>query len=61
MQWGQREVSAKRYVYLWSYGSIARPRWEEQKQCLLVLIRADADGNKELVGHSNGYRESEQL
>ena len=36
-------------------------RWEEQKQCLLVLIRADADGNKELVGHSNGYRESEQL
>lgn len=32
----------------------------EEKQCLLVIIGADESGNKELVGLTDGYRESEQ-
>ena len=35
-------------------------RLEEEKQCLLVAIGADAEGRKQLVGLTDGYRESEQ-
>ena len=33
---------------------------EHDKQCLLVIIGADEIGNKDIVGLSDGYRESEQ-
>jgi hypothetical protein len=31
-----------------------------QRQCILVLMGATADGKKELVSIMDGYRESEQ-
>ena len=31
------------------------------KQCILVLMGATADGKKELIGITEGYRESESL
>ena len=33
---------------------------EEDKQCLLVIMGATPEGKKELVGFTNGYRESTQ-
>jgi len=35
-------------------------RLEEARHCILVIIGADASGQKELVGLWDGYRESEQ-
>ena len=59
-RWLRRDLSAKRYVYLWADGVYFRPRLEHDKQCLLVIIGADEIGNKDIVGLSDGYRESEQ-
>ena len=59
-QWSGRDLSGKQYVYLWADGVYCQARLEQEKQCLLVLIGADEQGNKELVGLADGYRESEQ-
>jgi putative transposase len=53
-------LSAKRYVYFWVDGIYFEARMEEAKQCMLVIMGADASGKKELVGLCHGYRESEQ-
>ncbi len=59
-QWDRRDLSRKQYVYVWADGVYCQARLEQEKQCLLVLIGADEQGNKELVGLADGYRESEQ-
>jgi transposase-like protein len=59
-RWTRRDLSAKRYVYLWADGIYFRPRLDHDKQCLLVIIGADEVGNKDIVGLSDGYRESTQ-
>ncbi len=59
-RWTRRDLSAKRYVYFWADGIYFRPRLDHDKQCLLVIIGADEIGNKDIVGLSDGYRESEQ-
>jgi len=46
------------YVYLWADGIHVNIRLEEHKLCLLVMIGVRADGRKELVALSDGYRES---
>ena len=55
-----RDLSRKRYVYLWADGVYFNVRLEEAKQCILVIIGAGEDGRKELLGILDGYRESEQ-
>ena len=59
-RWLRRDLSAKRYVHLWADGVYFSPRLEHDKQCLLAIIGADEIGNKDIVGLSDGYRESEQ-
>ncbi len=59
-RWSRRDLSARRYVYFWADGIYFRPRLEHDKQCLLVIIGADEVGNKDIVGLSDGYRESAQ-
>ena len=59
-RWTRRDLSAKRYVYFWADGVYFQPRLDHAKQCLLVIIGADEIGNKDVVGLSDGYRESEQ-
>jgi transposase-like protein len=59
-RWTRRDLSAKRYVYFWADGIYFRPRLDHDKQSLLVIIGADEIGNKDIVGLSDGYRESEQ-
>ncbi|WP_307568692.1 IS256 family transposase [Streptosporangium lutulentum] len=53
-----RDLSGADYVYLWVDGIHVNIRLEEHKLCLLVMIGVRADGRKELVALSDGYRES---
>jgi putative transposase len=59
-QWSQRDLSAKRYVYFWADGIHLEARLEDQAQCILVIIGATPEGKKELVGFTDGVRESAQ-
>jgi putative transposase len=59
-RWQGRDLSAKRYVYVWADGVYFAPRLEHERQCILVLIGADASGRKELLAIDDGFRESEQ-
>lgn len=61
--WQQRSVADRRYVYLWADGIYFNVRLEDTanaRQCILVLIGATAEGHKELIAVTDGYRESEQ-
>jgi len=58
--WRQRDLSGRRYVYLWADGIHCNARMEDARLCLLVLIGATEDGTKELIAVEDGYRESEQ-
>jgi len=62
-EWSKRDLSGKQYVYLWADGIHVNVRLEEEgndRQCMLVLMGALADGTKELVAVVDGYRESKQ-
>jgi putative transposase len=58
--WQQRDLSARRYVYIWADGVYLQARLEPQAECMLVLIGATPEGKKELVGFQVGMRESAQ-
>ncbi len=57
--WQARDLTGKRYVYVWVDGVYFNARLDQERQCILVVIGADEQGRKELVGLSDGYRESE--
>ena len=59
-RWKKRDLSTRRYVYIWADGVYLQARMEPDKQCLLVLIGATPEGKKELIGFQSGYRESAQ-
>jgi transposase-like protein len=56
--WNRRELATSRYVYWWVDGIYFNVRLDTDRQCLLVLIGATADGRKELVAITDGFRES---
>jgi transposase-like protein len=58
--WQKRDLSARRYVYVWADGVYLQARMEPQAECMLVLIGATPEGKKELVGFQTGVRESAQ-
>ena len=58
--WQSRDLSARHYVYLWADGIYFQARTEPDNQCMLVIIGATPEGRKELVGFTDGYRESTQ-
>jgi len=53
-----RDLSGTDYVYLWVDGIHLKVRLEHEKLCLLVMLGVRADGRKELVALTDGYRES---
>lgn len=57
-QWRRRDLSQKRYVYLWADGVYSNVRMDD-RLCLLVIMGVTEHGNKELVAVEDGYRESE--
>jgi transposase-like protein len=59
-RWQGRDLSARRYTYFWADGVHFTPRLDHERQCLLVLIGADASGRKELLAVEDGFRESAQ-
>ena len=58
--WKQRDLSQSHYVYLWVDGVYCNVRMDKDKQCLLVIVGATENGDKELLALEDGYRESEQ-
>ena len=58
--WQKRDLSARRYVYVWADGVYLQARMEDNAECMLVLIGATPEGKKELVGFQVGARESAQ-
>jgi putative transposase len=60
--WNKRDLSSKNYVYIWADGIHVNVRLEDeenQRQCILVLMGATEDGQKELISVRDGFRESE--
>jgi transposase-like protein len=53
-----RDLSGVDYVYVWADGIHVNVRLDEERLCLLVLIGVRADGRKELITLTDGYRES---
>jgi transposase-like protein len=58
--WSKRSLAGKRYVYCWADGVYFNIRLEEGRQCVLVVMGATAEGDKELLAIMDGTRESEQ-
>jgi putative transposase len=59
-RWQRRDLSARRYAYVWADGVYLQARMEPQAECMLVLIGATPEGKKELLGFQVGVRESAQ-
>lgn len=58
--WEKRDLSRKQYAYVWADGIHLQARLEDDAQCILVLIGATPEGEKELIGFTDGLRESAQ-
>lgn len=56
--WRQRDLSKRRYVYLWADGVYSNVRMDD-RLCLLVIVGSDDTGRKEVLAVVDGYRESE--
>ena len=59
-RWRKRDLSARRYVYVWADGVYLQARMTDGAECMLVVIGATPEGRKELVGFQVGTRESAQ-
>jgi len=56
--WTQRRLDAQEVVYVWADGLYVKAGLEREKAALLVVIGAFADGHKEVLAVTPGYRES---
>ena len=59
-RWQKRDLSARRYVYVWADGVDLQARLEPVAECMLVIVGATPEGRKELIGFQVGVRESAQ-
>lgn len=58
-EWRGRDLSHQRYVYFWVDGIYFSIRAEDERECVLVVVGATAEGRKELLALQGGFRESE--
>ncbi len=56
--WRKRDIKNKRYVYIWADGVYFTPRLDDDRQCMLVIIGADAYGEKDVLAIMDGFREN---
>lgn len=56
--WQERDLSDMKLVYLWADGVYVKAGLDTSKAALLVLIGADADGQKTVLAVESGQRES---
>jgi transposase-like protein len=54
----QQDLSELRFVYIWCDGIYLKAGLGTEKACLMILIGADTEGKKHLIGLREGYRES---
>jgi putative transposase len=54
----RQDLSPRRFVYVWADGIYLKAGLGTEKACLMVLIGADTEGHKHLIGLREGYRES---
>jgi transposase-like protein len=54
----RQDLSGQRFVYIWADGIYLKAGLGTEKACLMVLIGADTEGRKHLIGLREGYRES---
>ena len=54
----ERDLTGRKYVYVWVDGVHFNIRLEDDRLCTLVMIGARPDGEKELLAVEDGYRES---
>jgi transposase-like protein len=54
----QQDLGATKFVYIWCDGIYLKAGLGTEKVCLMVLIGADTEGKKRLIGLREGYRES---
>jgi len=58
--WSNRSLEGKQYAYFWVDGVYFNIRLEQDRQCILVVMGATPEGQKELVAIQDGFRENEQ-
>ena len=58
-QWSRRKLDDE-WVYLWMDGIYSNPRGDEHRQCVLVVMGVNSQGEKHLLAIEDGARESTQ-
>jgi len=59
--WNKRDLSKVGYAYWWVDGIHCNVRLGDDKRvCILVIIGATKDGQKEIVAVAQGYREDKE-
>ena len=56
--WNKRNLIGKRYVYIWADGIYFNVRLTDERPCILVVLGATEEGDKELLAVYDGIRES---
>lgn len=56
--WNKRDLSGKKYIYVWADGIYFNVRLSDDRPCVLVLIGALPCGKKEIIAIQDGERES---
>jgi putative transposase len=56
----RQDLSEHTFVYAWADGIYLKAGLGTEKACLMVLIGADTEGKKHLIGLREGYRESSE-
>ena len=59
-QWARRDLSDRRYAYVWADGVNFAVRLESDRLTCLVVVGATESGEKEVIALVDGYRESEE-
>jgi transposase-like protein len=57
--WSRRDLTGKHYVYVWADGLYFGCRLTDDRPCVLVLMGATPEGEKEIIAIHDGQRESE--
>ena len=57
-EWSKRDLTGKRYVYMWADGLYFNVRLDKDRPCILVIMGATPEGTKEVVAVWDGERES---
>jgi len=58
--WGQRQLDAEEFVYLYADGLYRAAGLSDEKACLLVVVGVDRAGHKHFLALQSGYRESKE-